>query len=164
MLPIIQTIVRFSPVLLVPVAAVCGFVVFASEVWLERFAMIGWRTDSLREFGLGFLMSVSLLVTYAGKGIWDGWQLRQRVKRRLRGMREYMHSLSQEQKQWLRGYRMGEVATQACSLTYGPVNDLRRKGILYYPAGVGDWINGIEVAIQPWALEYLRTHPELLDD
>lgn len=73
--------------------------------------------------------------------------------------REYIDNLTELEILYLLPYVVGET-TITFSMMDGVRGGLEAKDIIYRAANVGSKIEGFAYNIQPWALDYLRRHPE----
>lgn len=112
-------------------------------------------------FGLVFLLSTVLLVSSGLVAVLTlvldlglDW-LAVRLGRRK------LHHLSEPEKQVLRGYVYKRTPTQYLSMADGVVGGLENARIIYMSSNVGNMMSWA-YNIQPWAWEYLNSHPELL--
>jgi len=75
--------------------------------------------------------------------------------------KKHLSELPPDQKHILRMFAPSGN-THALHTTDGAVNVLVAYGILYPAASLGTLQTGLAFAIAPWALKYLRKHPQLL--
>lgn len=74
-----------------------------------------------------------------------------------------LHELTPDEKSYLAAYVLDDVNTQYMQIDDGIAGGLNAKGIIYRASNVGDMLRGWAYNIQPWAKDYLREHPHLLD-
>ena len=72
-----------------------------------------------------------------------------------------LHRLGQDEKNILCIFIKQGKSTEHFDVLNGPVAALLSKGILYYPSSLIALLH-MNVAIQPWAFQYLRKHPSLI--
>jgi hypothetical protein len=114
--------------------------------------------------GGAFVLSTSLLICLAMKGVWDNLirrQLRDSLTVRLH--RRELHSLTEDEKDYLRRYIEKQTRSCTFALNDGIAMGLQQRKIIIRASNLG--IPGgysFPFQIQPWAWEYLNKHPELV--
>ncbi len=154
--------IKLSPRYLLPIALFTGFLLFAPPELLARFGLIGWVEGYRQFFGLGFLLSATLLLSSGIMAIYDYAKGRKEEARLKNQRQQKLHKLSEPEKEVLRNFVHNQTTTQYLSIADGVVGGLEAKHILYRTSNVGgiyEWAYNI----QPWAWEYLNAHPELLE-
>ncbi len=153
--------IKLSPRYLLPISIFTGIVLFGPSWLLDTLGMAGVVANYRFYFGLVFLLSTVLLVSsglvvgfeQAAHWVLDKLLLKQR--------RQRLHRLSEPEKQVLRGYVYKGTPTQYFSIADGVVGGLEDAGIIYKSSNVGN-VKNWAYNIQPWAWEYLNSHPQLL--
>lgn len=107
-----------------------------------------------------FAFSGAVLLANVGSSV-VGWIGKPIHDARVRHLgREYLHHLNPEEKKFCKHF----VDTKGSPLPHNPANgaiaSLLAKGILWQPQKGWDWV--YEFNIQPWALDYLKNHEELI--
>ncbi len=74
-----------------------------------------------------------------------------------------LHDLTAHEKRILRRYIDQNTRTQYLNIADGVVTGLVHEEILYRSTNIGHLSIGFAYNIQPWAFDYLRQHPELLN-
>jgi hypothetical protein len=155
--------IKLPPKLLFALAAICGVLVFASESLLEALGLSS-IVETLRGWiGFGFVAFSALLLAHFGA--WLVGAVKPLVKERLfiRLHRKRLHQLDDAEKKLLAEFIAQNRRTLRCDIKDGTVTVLTREHILAPAAQVGDLIDGMAHAVQPWAWEYLCAHRDLLE-
>ena len=154
--------VKLPPRLLFALAAICGILVFSPTAFLKSLGLES-IVDLLRSWiGFGFVMFSVLLVAHFFA--WLSHLISPWVKEwfLVRLHRKRLHQLDTQEKQLLAQYFAQDTRTLRLDPKDGTAIVLSRELILAPSAPIGDFINGVAYAVQPWAWEYLKKHPELL--
>lgn len=155
--------VKLPPKLLFALAATCGVLVFSPPVFLQSLGLKS-IVDLLRGWiGLGFVVFSVLLAAhfFAWLSRLIGPWIKEWLFIRLH--RKRLHQLDTREKQLLANYFVNDTRTLRLDPKDGTATVLSRENILAPSAQIGDLINGVSYAVQPWAWEYLKRHPELLE-
>ena len=154
---------KLAPVPLLAIALATGAILFVSEAVAERLGVLEFRVAYRGYIGTAFLIAWAYLLAHL---IW--WSrariLESMASRRARRVRrKYLHDLSPQERGYLLPYVEDKINTQNFAIEDGVIGGLARKGIVYRGSNVFHVLEGAPWNIQPWALEYLRRHPELLE-
>ncbi len=153
--------IRLSPKYLLPIAIFTGFPLFAPVEWLDAFGITEMVERYRALFGLAFLASTTLLLSSGLTAIYEYVKQRRNQAQLTKQLQQRLHRLSEPEKEVLRGYIHNESTTRYLPMTDGVVSGLEAKKIIYRSSNVGH-IEEWAYNIQPWAWEYLNSHPELL--
>jgi hypothetical protein len=135
------------------------FLLFAPSKWLGPTGLIALRDQYRPWVGGTTLLSASILAVQAL--IWIGVRIRWRINERTR--RDHLRDLSFEEKQILQLYVLGGRPTVYFPMGDGVIGGLEAKGIVYRSSSIVIRFK-VPYNIQPWALRYLKHHPELITD
>jgi len=81
----------------------------------------------------------------------------------IRGRRRGLHSLTEPEKDILRGFIFSGTKTQSLAYESGVVQGLRNARVIYKATNTGH-LDSWDFNIHDWAWDYLNKHPELLGD
>lgn len=144
---------------LVAVLTTLGLVLFLPEHYAKVLAVDTFRGQYRVFLGPVFLLvlafGVARLCTYIGRAYAD--------RRLLKKRRELLHRLTPEEKGYLVPYIQEQQNSVYVGMDDGVMAGLGKKGVIYLAANMGDLLNGFAFNLQPWAREYLQSHPQLLD-
>lgn len=130
--------------------------------WLASILSVDTFRNNRRDaIGLAFLLSFAFLV------VEFIIYLERKLKQRRLKYAQYsiFRNLTKEEKEMLSRYVILEEATLAMPMADGVKGGLEAKGIIYRSSPIGFCAPEVMFSynIQPWALEYLRKHKDLLD-
>jgi hypothetical protein len=140
------------------VFVVTGIVLFFSF----RLGIYDWA-HPLRPWLIGaFILSGAVLLTYLGSAV-QPWIASYAHDTRVISLgRKHLHKLNPAEKEHCKYFTDHGGRALTHNMANGAIQSLLLKGILIAP--VQQWPNGnCDFNIQPWALEYLRKHPDLLN-
>lgn len=144
---------------LVAVLTVLGLILFLPEHYAKILAIDTFRSQYRVFIGPAFLLvlafSAARLFTYFASAYAD--------RRLLKERREPLHTLTPEEKGYLVPYVHSQQNSVYVGMDDGVMAGLRKKGVTYLAANMGDLLNGFAFNLQPWAREYLQSNPQLLD-
>jgi hypothetical protein len=153
--------IKLSPRYLLPLSLFTGFVIFAPHNLLVRFGLGDLLSEYRFYFGLGFLLTTTLLLTAGLTAIYEWTMQGRRQRAALKNMRERLHHLAEPEKEILRPFIYGGTRSQGLNMADGRVGGLEAEGIIFRSSNFGN-IESWAYNLQPWAWNYLRAHPELL--
>jgi hypothetical protein len=84
------------------------------------------------------------------------------AKLKLEQRKKSLHELTADEKAYLIPYVLENQNTQYFLLEDGIAGGLQAKTIIYRASNLGSLVGGWAFNIQPWARDYLKEHPELL--
>ncbi|WP_170318593.1 super-infection exclusion protein B [Paenibacillus sp. HGF7] len=76
--------------------------------------------------------------------------------------KEYLHNLTEEEKNILRHYLYYNTRSQNLNVFDGVVKGLIHSEVIYQASSIGTMRGGFACNIQPWAWEYLQKNTQLL--
>jgi hypothetical protein len=155
--------IKLSPRYLLPIALFTGFALFAPSRWLEVFGLTDWIERYRPFFGLVCLASTVLLLSSGIMVVYDRWAGWREEQQQLKQMRESLHRLSEPEKEVLRKFVHNGTTTEYFRMSDGVVGGLRDRGILYRSSSLSRSYDVFAYNVQPWAWEYLNSHPKLLE-
>jgi len=144
------------------VAAFAGvtFLLFAPDPLASQLGLEGVRNEYRSIFGVSVLL-LGCLALSRFIDVGASW-LRNNRKRRQSQI--YLHTLTPEEKGYLRVFIEERKNSVSVGLEDGVMAGLCRKGITYQASSVGSALDGFDYNLQPWAREYLEQRTELLAD
>lgn len=156
--------IKLKPRYLFAIAFSCGALLFIPADMLESLGLHAFAQSNETVIGAIFLGSGVLLITHVlatiGKPL-----LEMALDTILQGQRQKrLHDLTSEEKKILLKYIENDARSLQLPITSGVVNGLVSEDIIYRSSSVGEGA-GMRFAhnIQPWAREYLKENPELLE-
>lgn len=144
---------------LVAIVSVLGLILFLPEEYAKTLAVDGFRNEYRVFLGPAFLLTLSFCVARIFIFFMQGYRQKQALKKR----QEALYSLTPEEKGYLIPYIEGQRNTVNVGMDDGVMAGLRLKCITYRAANMGDLQNGFAFNLQPWAREYLKKNPHLLN-
>lgn len=166
---VISSLKELTPAILIGVA-VCSltFILMTPDIAI-RLDLTEFQKNHHSQFGLALIASLSLLL---GQGIWAGCKQassefknflsRRQKNRNLKKLQKTLHSLTPDEKDYIAPYILNLVNTRKFDIGDGIAAGLVVKNILFRPSNIGDILSGFSHNMQPWAREYLESHPECL--
>lgn len=143
----------------VAVLTVLGLVLFLPEQYAKILAV-----DTFRSQYRAFIGPAFLLVLAFGAARLFTWLAGAHTQRKLvKERNELLHKLTPEEKGYLVPYIQNEQNSVYVGMDDGVMAGLRKKGVTYLAANMGDLLNGFAFNLQPWAREYLQSNLQLLD-
>jgi hypothetical protein len=109
----------------------------------------------------GGALFILFAVIFSRLASWSAAQVKARRQRKRN--RGFLHTLTAEEKGYLACFVQDDRASINLGITDGIAGSLRTKGIIYRQSNAFDMVDGMPYGIQPWALEYLKEHPSLLE-
>lgn len=144
---------------LVAVLTVLGLVLFLPEHYAKTLAADTFRNQYRVFIGPAFLL-VSAFCAARLFTFLAGAYTQRRIRNEQRAL---LHKLTPEEKGYLVPYIEGQLNSVYVGMDDGVMAGLRKKGVTYLAANMGDLLNGFAFNLQPWAREYLQSNPQLLD-
>ena len=144
------------------IALFCIVAIVAPASFLNNINLMSIRNNNIHWLWLALSASICLLASRAlfgffpvFKGRLNGWVIVYRGRKRLK-------ALSKEEKKILLYYFDNDSRSQTLSLMNGHVTGLVDETILYRATEITEEADIYDFNILPWALKYLKEHPELL--
>ena len=152
--------IQLSPklvlVLWLPLFLLC----FAPNAWLSRLGLSEFKVTFKLWFGIGFVVTSSMLLVHLGSSAWERlsqWRSTRKAKLAL-------HDLTPREKEILSYYIINNTRSQSLPINSGVVRVLESRLVLIRASNMSHpGSMGFDYAIQPWAWDYLRKNPHLLD-
>lgn len=149
--------IKLSPKYLLPISLVSGFLLFSSEVLLEKFGLKEFVNNFRPWFGIVFLMATSLIVVDIFYQV-SAWVKSRFVNTRNKKKRlERLRNLTLEEKDVFLGFLVPNTRTQFFPLNDGVVSGLEAEGFIFKSSNAGTWENW-PFNIQPWAWTMMQLH------
>lgn len=151
--------IKLSPKYLVPVSLVAGFLLFSPDKSIEKLGLLQFKDDYVSWIGVTFLISLSLVGTHFGVALFNwGAGKSFSLKTRFKQWKK-LRSLNQVEKEILRYYFINNTTTQTLDSEDLFVYDLVTSRVIDHQFSI---LNSI-YSINPWVLNYLRKHQNLMD-
>ena len=151
---------KLSPKYLFAVFAAGAFLLFAPLRF--QVGLVEFRQRFLPYIGGVTLISATLLLTHGVAAFFDSLKRKRAERKQLESLRGRLHSLTPAEKEALRPYIREEANTRSFVVNDGVAGGLVGKGILYRSSNTGLFMY-FPYNLQPWARDYLKERPELLD-
>jgi len=155
--------IKLSPRYIFPFLIISGFFLFAPEHVLSIFGLSTFTTQYKPIIGIIFLFSSALLLSHWFIEIWKWLVKGIKNTRAKKNFKHKLHQLTAAEKLILRDYLRNNTKTQYYSMTNGIVSGLELEGILYKASNIGH-VYKFAFNIQPWVWNYLKKHPETLEE
>ena len=154
---------KLPPKILVALCIFLSALLFAGSPVLEKLGLNTLVSDYRAYLGVALLLAISLIAVNLFAELAYPWIV---LKNDIRIGKKWLKSLSPKEKQILSYYLDHQTRTQPLSLSDGTVTILAEKGVIIRAATINSRFRCgkpcFDYAIQPWAEEYLKKHPELL--
>ena len=118
-----------------------------------------YRTLIGAAFLFSFAFIIVLLLSWLFKKIIRFFTSKSNYKKSEKLRAEYMENLTREEVLYLLPF-WGGLNTLVFPMDDGVRGGLDAKGIIYRASNTGSVLTGFAYNIQPWALEFLKKHPE----
>lgn len=162
-------LLKLSPrYLFMPLLLITAFGLFAPANWLDFLGVASFASQSRAYIGVTFVVSAAFILVSVIHWIFSlAWGIiadKRRSNQRLAKKIERLHSLTEDEKDLLRGYIAAGTRTQYFPFGDGVVRGLEVAGIISIPGGnmMGSLLTGVAYNIQSWAWDYLHEHPKIL--
>ena len=159
-----------SPQLLLGVAVASGVVLFSPDSFIASVGLSEFTAAHRSYLGGAFIGSLALLFSFivvraigAAKSALAARKSKAKREAVEAARRKMLHDLTPDEKAYLAPYIFGEENTQYFLIADGVAGGLKNKGVIYQASSIGSLIDGWAFNMQPWAREYLRERPELLE-
>lgn len=154
---------KVAPVPLLAISFAAGIILFSPLALARTLGIDEFRETYRGWIGGAFVLSLSYLTAHF---VW--WLRSIIIGRRKRDQAEktrhqYLHDLTAEEKGYLAPFVFDGVNTQNFDIDDGIAGGLMAKNIIYRSSNVCNVLHGFPYNIQPWARDYLRKNPELLE-
>jgi len=149
--------IKLSPKYLLPISLVCGFLLLANELLLEKFGLKELVGNLRPWIGIIFLLTTSLIAVDVMYLV-AGWiKLAYTNSRKMKFRLNRLKKLTTEEKDILLGYIIQNTRTQFFPINDGVVRGLESESIIYQSSNVGD-VDSWSFNVQPWAWQMVKKH------
>lgn len=155
--------VKLKPRYFFLVAFATGVVLFAPSEVIKRLGVAAFIAEYRGWVGLVFLFSFAALLSYGIAYIGAAVMARLQEWRLVRDGRKYLTTLSPPEREILRRFIHDNTKTITLDISSGVHAGLQAKRVIYRPTTLSRQYTDFDFNIQPWAWDYLRKHPYLLD-
>lgn len=163
-LPNLPDWLKISSVHFLAIAVALGALLFAPASFQGALGVTGFVDHYRMWIGSGFLISASILVARLGDEAFTFARKRLEWRRNLKRWERRLHNLTPAERKVLAKYIQGDTRTAYFSPEDGVVQGLELEKVLFRSANLGNMVMGFAYNIQPWAWDYLKRTPHLLDD
>ena len=143
--------------------AIVGLTLWGPDRFVTGLGLQEFIDDYRKWIGVAFLVLLGIALPNAVERVrehavqwWWNRRWRRDAERRLR-------DLTDDEKRVLRGYVNNNTRTQNLNMTNGVTSGLAAESIIYRASQLSVGSTIFAYNIQPWAWDYLREHPELLE-
>ena len=154
---------KLKPRYLFAILLISGILIFSPETWLLKLGLEeivesyrGWIGGIFLISGILLLTNVLVYLSVPIQGTINDW-------RSLLVYSKKLITLSSAEKQILKKYIDKDTQSQQLGTMDGIAEGLVAKRILYRSSSLGTADAYFAYNIQPWAWDYLKKHPELLE-
>lgn len=159
-------IIKLPPQYLFGIALIAGFLLYAPEETLRNIGLLDFIERFQMWIGIVFLSSTAFFIVavlvVVGKMIKGGFNKRKNARIR----KERLRNLNPDEKEILRYYFEHNTRSLKLSIMNGVVRELESFRIIYLSSEMGGGRAGrtmFSYNIQPFAWDYLKKHPYLLE-
>lgn len=154
---------RVAPVPLLAILVASLILLFSSDNIATTLGIEIFRSTYRQYIGVAIIGSASYLVAHLFWWIKTSFEslLQRTIDDKER--HGYLNNLTHTECSYLKPYILGGETVQAFELGDGIAGGLEAKGIIYCASNIGSAQSGFQYQIQPWARDYLRANPHLLE-
>ncbi len=156
--------IKLRPKYLLPICIGTGILVFLPESILSPLGFYSLVSTWKPYIGGAFFVSGILLLSHFLQQRYIFFVARIRWRSNLKRMQKRLHNLTPQETKVLSHFITKDTRTQYLNIMDGVVKGLEIEGIIFRAASLGNFSGSFAYNIQPWAWEYLTSHPELLLD
>ena len=142
---------------------IVGLTLWGPDRFVAGLGLQEFIDDYRKWIGVAFLVLVGIALSNAFEGVRGRVALWWLERKRLRDAKKRLHDLTGGEKEVLRRYISSNSRTQDLAINSGVTAGLVKASIIYQATEVSAFLMYFPHHIQPWAWEYLRAHPELLE-
>jgi hypothetical protein len=143
--------------------AVAASMLWGPDRYVDGLGLRAFIEDYRNYLGVVFLILLAATIpsalTLVSRPLKRSWTQRRTLHR----LRRRLGDLTEAEKAVLRGYLMRGTRTQRLEMSSGVTRSLEAANIIVLGSNLGYWDFEFDYIIQPWAWQYLREHPELLE-
>lgn len=161
-LPNLPDWLKISSTHLFAIAAAAAVLLFSPLPVLSALGLAQFVAYFRMWIGFALLICGAVLVARGLASVIALVKTRSQRSRMMKRKQARLHKLTPDEATVLAGYLGDETRTQYFQLTNGVVQGLLAEGIVFRVSTEGSWLRGFAYNIQPWAMDYLTAHPELV--
>ena len=154
---------KLAPRYLIAIGIGAGFLLFGSEGFLVKLGLKQFTEDNRAWLGLAFVSTISLFSIYVVSEVIAFFGRKIKKRKLLKGVRNRLHSLTEDEKQILRYYFAKGTRSNPLRVDDGVVQGLAANGIIYRSANMGNVLEGFAHNISDYVWDYIHQNPTLLD-
>ena len=143
--------------------AIVGLTLWGPDRFVTGLGLQEFIDDYRQWIGVAFLVLVGIALPNAVEGVRRQALQWWRDRRYLRDAEKRLHDLTEAEKKVLRHYVTDNTRTQNLDMTNGVTSGLVSASVIYQAANISVGLTIFAYNIRPWAWDYLREHPELLE-
>ena len=143
--------------------AIVGLTLWGPNRFVTGLGLQEFIDDYRKWIGVAFLVLLGIALPNAVESVRQQVSRWRRNRRWLREAKERLHDLTDGEKQVLSGYITDNTRTQNLDMTSGVTSGLVSESVIYQASNLSVGLTIFAYNIQPWAWDYLREHPELLE-
>lgn len=157
--------IKLPPKYLISIILVASVLLFSPIQFLQKLGIDKFANDFRAWIGILWLAAIALLLGHWIMYFSDiaGHKIRQKLW--MRTSRKRLHDLTPKEKEILQKYFKDNSRSQPLPIHDGVVKGLEHARIIYPASNVGyAGTMSFSYNIQPWAWDYIRKRPELLEN
>ena len=143
--------------------AIVGLTLWGPDRFVTGLGLQEFIDDYRMWIGVGFLVLLGIALPRALESVRQQALQWWRSRSWLRDAEKRLHDLTDDEKQVLKGYIDDNSRTQNLKLNDGVISGLALASVIYRASQLSVGSTFFPYNIEPWAWDYLRKHPELLD-
>lgn len=153
---------KLAPRYLIALSLVLGITLFAPDEWTQKLGISHLAEDYRQVIGLSFLLSLALLLVYAGQ--WVAKKIGRALYERKfkRDLAKRLRRLTEDEKQILRYYIAKQTRANTLRYEDGVVQGLVGSGVIFRTSNMGSLLEGFAFNINEFAWDMLNEDPSLL--
>jgi hypothetical protein len=135
-----------------------GILLFMPDSWANSFSLHQFRSDYKNWIALAFLAFLCINVIHTFTWIVEQYRSKKLVQLR----HKLLYQLSADEKAALSRFIHEGNKTAYFDVSSGVINGLEAHNIVWRSSSISEHLMMFAYNIQPWAWEYLHSHPECL--
>lgn len=157
----IYEFLKLRPIHLAALAIGAGAMLFLPDQVRERLGVVQLAEDYRPYIGLSLIVAVAFLSVHVAKYVADRISRAVRRRKAIKSIRQYLHGLTEHEKEVLWLYLSEQTKTQTFALGNGVVNGLVSKGILVCASSYGRFAS-FDYNVTDHAWRYLNDNAHLV--
>lgn len=141
---------------------ISSILLFGNNELIQKLGLLEARDLVKTWIGIVWLLFLAVLATEIIHPVYSWVALRIEWRVNLKKYQRRLHNLTPDEKEFLSGYLRENTRTQAGEYSGGTINGLVSEKIIYRSSNMAYHFTTFPYNIQPWAWEYLNSHPECL--